>query len=69
MIKYEIIVSKVAAKELKSNPRPVGYKKLVGGKEDSWRVRVGNYRIVYTINDTVFFVDIHRVGYRGDIYK
>jgi mRNA interferase RelE/StbE len=67
--KNEILFSKVAAKELESNPRPVECKKLVGEKEDLWRVRVGDYRIVYTINDTVFLVDIHRVGYRGDIYK
>jgi mRNA interferase RelE/StbE len=56
------------AKELESNPRPVGCKKLVGEKEDLWRVRVGDYRIVYTINDSVFVVDIRRIGHRRDIY-
>jgi mRNA interferase RelE/StbE len=56
------------SKELESNPRPVGCKKLVGEKEDLWRVRVGDYRIIYTIDDRVFIIDIRRIGHRKGIY-
>ena len=43
--------------------------KLAGEKEDLWRLRVGDYRIIYTINDTIFIVDIRRIGHRRDIYN
>lgn len=51
------------------NPRPVGAKKLEGQKESLWRVRAGDFRIVYLIEDTVKIVEIRRVGHRKDIYK
>ncbi len=57
------------SKELENNPRPAGCKKLVGEKEDLWRVRVGDYRIIYTINVSIFIVDIRRIGHRRDIYN
>jgi mRNA interferase RelE/StbE len=56
------------AKELENNPRPPGSKKLVGEKEDLWRIRIGNYRIIYTVDDAVFIVDIRRIGHRKDVY-
>jgi len=37
-------------RELSGNPRPVGCKKLHGHK-DRWRIRVGNYRVVYAVDD------------------
>jgi len=49
-------------------PRPVGCRKLVGGGDD-WRIRVGDYRVVYQIADTVKVVRIHRVRHRRDVYK
>lgn len=49
------------------NPRPVGCKKLKG-YENLWRVRVGNYRIIYSIDDAVLIVDVREIGDRKDIY-
>ncbi|MEO7422774.1 MAG: type II toxin-antitoxin system RelE/ParE family toxin [Ornithinibacter sp.] len=57
-----------AAIELLSNePRPSGAKKLVGG-EEAWRVRTGDYRIVYEIHDNVLLVLVLAVGHRPDTY-
>lgn len=52
---------------LKDTPRPPGCKKLQG-REDLWRIRVGDYRIIYAIDDTIRVVDVRRIGHRGDIY-
>ncbi len=54
---------------LAENPRPTGCKKLVGNKEEIWRIRIGDYRILYTIEDQVKIVDIRKVGHRKDIYE
>lgn len=51
---------------LADNPRPAGCKKLVG--RDGWRIRVGNYRVVYEINDARREVIVLDVGHRRDIY-
>jgi mRNA interferase RelE/StbE len=51
---------------LAENPRPHGVKKLQG--ENAYRLRVGDYRIVYTINDRLVLVIVIRVGHRSDIY-
>ncbi|GAA4464185.1 type II toxin-antitoxin system RelE/ParE family toxin [Nemorincola caseinilytica] len=66
-----IIATAIAKKidGLADNPRPEGCKKLVGNKEDLWRVRVGNYRVLYAIDDTIRIVDIHHIGNRRDIYR
>ena len=48
-------------------PRPSGAKKLVGGDGD-WRVRTGDYRIVYEIHDSVLLVLVVAVGHRREIY-
>jgi len=53
---------------LASNPRPVGSKKLKG-LENVFRIRVGDYRIVYQIEDKRLLVLAVRVGHRKDIYK
>lgn len=58
-----------AAVELLSlEPRPTGAKKLVGG-DGEWRVRTGDYRIVYEINDGVLLVLVLAVGHRRDSYR
>ncbi len=54
---------------LAKDPRPSGVKKLKGVNEDLYRVRVGNYRIVYTIEDKIKLVDIRQIGNRKDIYR
>lgn len=51
-----------------SEPRPSGAKKLVGG-DGEWRVRTGDYRIVYEIHDSVLLVLVVAVGHRRDIYE
>jgi mRNA interferase RelE/StbE len=51
---------------LAENPRPHGVKKLQG--EDAYRLRVGDYRIVYMIDDRRVLVIVIRVGHRSDIY-
>ncbi len=48
-------------------PRPSGAKKLVGG-DGEWRVRTGDYRVVYEIHDSVLLVLVVAVGHRRDIY-
>ncbi len=53
---------------LAENPRPQGVEKL-SGYEDRYRVREGDYRIVYTIRDAALIVLIVRVGHRKDIYR
>ncbi len=53
---------------LESTPRPSGAKKLVG-HPDLWRIRAGDYRIVYTIEDDRLVVLIIKIGHRGDVYR
>ncbi len=57
--------SKIAI--LSENPRPPGSKKLKGF-ENSYRIRVGDYRVIYEIHDDVLLVLIMRVGPRRNIY-
>lgn len=54
---------------LSKNPRPAGSKKLQGSKENIWRIRIGDYRVVYLIAEEVKIVEVRRVGHRKDIYK
>jgi mRNA interferase RelE/StbE len=54
--------------ELANNPRPAGCKKLKGFS-NIWRVRVGDYRIIYSIEDQILLVDIREIGHRKEIYK
>jgi len=57
-----------AVRELTGEPRPVGCRKLVGS-ENRWRVRVGDYRIIYTINDAERAVEIVAVRHRSKAYE
>ena len=52
---------------LEENPRPAGYIKLKG--RDAYRIRTGNYRIIYDIFDSELIVDIITLGHRKDIYE
>lgn len=49
------------------DPRPPAATRLVGGSGE-WRVRTGNYRIVYEINDNELVVLVLRMGHRREIY-
>jgi len=54
---------------LQENPRPSGCKKLKGETDYLWRIRVGNYRIIYTIEDVIKVVEIRKIGHRKDVYE
>ena len=53
---------------LAENPRPPGCKKLRGYK-DQWRIRVGDWRIVYFIDGSTKLVTIARVAHRREVYE
>jgi mRNA interferase RelE/StbE len=85
MAKYEISVKKSAVKELEdipkkelqkiikkiktlsSDPRPQGYQKL--SHREQYRLRQGDYRIIYSIQDDDLTVHIIKVGHRKEIYR
>jgi mRNA interferase RelE/StbE len=54
-------------KELAANPRPSGSEKLAG--QDSYRIRQGDYRIVYTVDDDQRLVEIIKIGHRREVYR
>ena len=84
MLKYTITLSKTAQKQLDklpnnisdvlidaiqplaNNPRPNGCKKLKN--RDGYRIRKGDYRIIYEIYDRILIVDVIALGHRKDIY-
>jgi mRNA interferase RelE/StbE len=85
MAEYRIEIKKSAAKELgkikgknqeriierirslAQNPRPAGAKKLSG--EEKFRIRQGDYRILYQIFDEIILVVVVKIGHRGDVYN
>lgn len=56
-----------AIESLKSEPRPHGVKKLKGA-DNLWRVRIGDYRVVYSIEDEQVLVLVIRIRHRRDVY-
>jgi mRNA interferase RelE/StbE len=52
---------------LAGNPRPSGCKKLKG-YADHWRLRVGDYRVIYIIDDSTRKILITRIAHRRDVY-
>ncbi len=85
MASYKIEIKKSAAKEiyklpkktikrviekiqaLSDTPRPDGCKKLSG--DEKYRIRVSDYRILYSIDDNLIVIFVVRVGHRKDIYR
>jgi mRNA interferase RelE/StbE len=61
------IVAKLEA--LASNPRPSNIKVLKGGDDSIYRLRVGDYRVLYTIDDEELVVLVVAVGHRRDVYR
>ena len=53
---------------LAGKPRPANSRKLVGSQR-SYRLRVGDYRIIYFVDDQAKQIEIQRVGHRGDVYR
>ena len=60
------IIEDIAA--LPDTPRPAGCKKLKGQK-NAWRIRVGDYRIIYEIEDKQLRILVVAIGHRKDIYE
>ena len=85
MASYKLLIKPSAAKELEAlpkkdrqrivtkihslsvEPRPLGCEKLSG--HDLYRVRQGNYRILYTVHDTDLLVVIITIGHRREVYR
>ena len=85
MTKYTILLSKKAQKQLdklsdniaepilsaiaqlENNPKPNGCKKLKG--RDGYRIRTGDYRIIYNIFDNELIIDVINLGHRKSIYE
>ena len=63
---YGRIMRKLDA--IEENPRPVGVEKLAGA-EDLYRVRMGDWRIVYAIRDRELVVFVIRIGHRREVYR
>jgi mRNA interferase RelE/StbE len=55
-------------KALGTDPRPNGCKKLSGGR-DEWRIRVGDYRAIYTIDEEEKVVRVARIAHRREVYQ
>ncbi|MEK6806414.1 MAG: type II toxin-antitoxin system RelE/ParE family toxin [Pseudomonadota bacterium] len=55
------------AETLKTNPRPPGSEKLSG--DEKYRIRQGDYRILYNIYDAQVIVEVIKIGHRKDVYR
>jgi mRNA interferase RelE/StbE len=51
-----------------ADPRPTGFKKLSGAK-DRYRIRIGDWRVIYSIEDQILLVLVLRVADRKDVYR
>ena len=60
------VVQKIES--LGHTPRPTGCRKLKGYKDD-WRVRVGDWRVVYVIEDAAKLISITRIAHRREVYE
>ncbi len=65
---HEFLKVDAKIQNLSENARPNGYKKL-RGLDNTFRIRSGDYRIVYTIEDNRLIIEIIKIGHRKDIYK
>ena len=53
---------------LADTPRPIGCKKLKGTK-NIWRIRNGDYRIIYSVEDHVLMIEVIKIGHRREVYE
>ncbi len=53
---------------LQADPRPAGAKKL-SGFDQAWRIRIGDFRVLYEIVDDTVLVTVFRVAHRRDVYR
>jgi mRNA interferase RelE/StbE len=63
---FQRVISHIKA--LAENPRPAGCRKLFGSKND-WRIRVGDYRVIYEIDDAKKAARVMRVRHRREAYR
>lgn len=56
-----------AIRQLAGEPRPAGGKKLSG--RPAWRIRVGDYRVIYEISDGRLLILVIEIGHRKDVYR
>jgi mRNA interferase RelE/StbE len=54
--------------QLEDDPRPPGSRRLAGF-DDAWRVRIGDYRVLYEIVDELVLVTVFRVAHRREVYR
>jgi len=59
---------KKSINDLSLNPRPFGCAKLVGS-ENHYRIRVGVYRVIYSIKDDILIVEVIKIDHRKNVYK
>ena len=57
-----------AVEQLPNNLHPVGSKKIIG-TEHTYRLRIADYRVVYSIENEYLIIEIIRVGHRKDVYR
>lgn len=62
---YERVKNAIEA--LRENPRPPGCRSLTG--RQGWRIRIGNYRVIYEIDDEQRVVIVLHIGHRKDVYR
>lgn len=64
------VISKIVPElqSLENLPRPNGCKKLKGF-ENLWRIRVGDYRVIYSIEDVILVVEVQAIGHRRNVYE
>jgi len=53
---------------LKTDPRPMGVKKLKG-EENAYRIRVGDYRVIYNLQDKQLCITVVKIGHRQNVYQ
>jgi len=63
---FHRIIAKLKA--LEENPKPAGSRKITGSKSD-WRIRIGEYRVVYEIDDKARVVKVMRIRHRREAYR
>jgi mRNA interferase RelE/StbE len=63
---FHRIISQIRA--LAENPRPLGCRKLTGSKND-WRIRIGDYRVLYEIDEKAKAARVMRVRHRREVYR
>lgn len=63
---FQRIIARIAA--LADDPRPVGCRKISGSSDD-WRIRIGDYRVIYEIDEVRKAVRVMRVRHRREAYR